>query len=172
MSDRFIIVLCIEYHANSRCNYPILNFIGKVHHMHFKIKSLTIYGVFWVSMEMELVCVKLRISIEILWCWCVKRIEVLCFLFFIFIFYEYFYCVVRIPIYFFILDILIIFLKFILNFNCRKRVTMHVISKIDWTLSIFSTSWKVYFPVCSVLWIIISLWWDLSEILHIETCYR
>ena len=133
--------------------------------MHFKIKSLPVYGVFWVSMKVELVCIKLCVRIKILWCWCVERVEVLWFWLFIYIFYENFYCVVRIPIYFLVLYISIVFLKLILNLNCWEWVTMHEVSKVDRTLSVFSTSWKIYFPVCSILRIIISLWWYLRELL-------
>ena len=171
MSNWLIKILCVEYHTNCRGYYSILGFVWEVHYVHFKIKSLPIYSMFWISMEVELVRVKLSVSIKILWSWCVERTEILWFLLFIFIFYENFYSVICVPIYFLILNISITFLELILNSNRRKRITVHVISQVDWTLSVFSASWKIYFPIRSILWIIISLWWNLRKLLEVEASY-
>lgn len=159
LSYWLIIILCVKYHSNSWSNYSILSLVWKMNYMHFEIKSLTVYRMLWICMKMELICIKLCVCIEIFWCWCIKRIEVLCFLFFIFVLDKDFNCIVCVPINSLILNIPVVFLKFILNLNCWKWIAVHVIPEIDWALSLFSASRIIYLPVCSILRIVVSLTW-------------
>jgi len=128
LCDTSIEILCIKNNTNSRCYYIFLNMLWKMDNMHFKIKSLSINCMLRLWMKVKLICIKFICRCDILWDLCIFWFEFLMFLFCIFVFYKYFNCVFSIPLNFCFFNILVIFLKFIFNINCWKRITVHMIS--------------------------------------------
>jgi hypothetical protein len=124
-------------------------------HMHFESIWLPIYCMFWWSMEMKLVCIELYVWTQAgLW---IARFKEFCFGCYFCVFNYNFYRVIWIPLDLCIINISISCLYIILKILSREWVAALRWSQINWSLNGSCTSWKVYWPIIAVLYVIISL---------------
>ena len=121
-----------------------------MNYVHLKIKSLSINRMLRLLVEMELICIKLKVWHKIVFHIC--RLEILCFWEYRRILHIYLQAIILRPRNTCLIDIQKCFLKIIILINSWKWIAVQWWSQINWALLILCTCWKNWRPVCTILW--------------------